>query len=192
MNNKNGFVFIETIVTVVVLSASLLLLYSSYNASIHDEEERLYYDDIAYIYRTNYVRKFLEENSNVETLKQYSFSNSYVVTIGPGFDTMFTEEQNTKGYRSSLENIYENFNINQMLLVKSNYISDCFNESDICKASTENLSYNMKNYVKSLNELSYDYYLVVEYAEKLVDGKIQKCTLGIDTKCKSYYVNLGI
>lgn len=190
---KNGFVFIETIVTVVVLSASLLLLYSSYSNSIQNEKERLYYDDVAYIYRTNYIRRFLEENSNVEALKAYGFNGTYITTVGPGYDTMFTEEQTNNGYRLSLEHIYESFNINQMLLVKKEYISDCFESSTICDASIENLTYNMKNYVLSMNDISYDYYLVVEYAEKLDEnGLITKCSLGIDTKCKSYYVSLGI
>lgn len=191
---KNGFVFIETIVTVVVLSASLLLLYSSYSNSIQNEKERLYYDDVAYIYRTNFVRKFLEENSNVEALKEYGFNGTYITTIGPDYDTMFTDEQkNNNKYNKSLEDIYENFNINQMLLVKKEYVSDCFDKIEICDASVENLTYNMKSYVLSMNDITYDYYLVIEYAEKLDDsGNITKCTLGIDTKCKSYYVSLGI
>ena len=47
---KTGFAFIETIITIVILSASLLYLYNSYDAIISDEEMRLYYDDVAHIY----------------------------------------------------------------------------------------------------------------------------------------------
>ena len=48
MKKKNrGFIIIETIITVVVLSTSLLYLYSSYSSIINREETRLYYDDVA-------------------------------------------------------------------------------------------------------------------------------------------------
>ena len=73
---KKGFAFIETIITVVLLSTSLLYLYNSYSSIISGEETRLYYDDPAYIYKTNYVRKFLEENTDIENVKRYAFNIS--------------------------------------------------------------------------------------------------------------------
>ncbi|MEG0977451.1 MAG: hypothetical protein RSF02_02735, partial [Bacilli bacterium] len=63
--NKKGFIFIETVVTVVVLSTSLLLLYSSYSNTIYKEKDKIYYDDLSYIYRTNYIKNFLTQNSNI-------------------------------------------------------------------------------------------------------------------------------
>lgn len=58
MKNKKGFAFVETIITVVILSASLLYLYSTYNAIISDEKVRLYYDDPAFIYYTIMLENF--------------------------------------------------------------------------------------------------------------------------------------
>ena len=113
---KNGFTFIETIVTVVVLSTSLLYLYNSYSSIINDEEKRLYYDDVSYIYRTNYVRRFLEEYSNIESLK-LSFNNTYIVTIGYDFQGLFSD--NNMHMNESLAKIINNFNINQMLIIKN-------------------------------------------------------------------------
>lgn len=196
MKKKNrGFVFIETIITVVVLSTSLLYLYSSYSNIITREETRLYYDDPAYIYRTNYVRKFLEEYTNLEEIKNYAFNNSYIVTIGTGFDNMFTQEQLASNMTSSMENMVGNFNINQMLLVDAYYLSDCVGDSSDttkCQVSTNNLSYSLNNYIRTLNETDYNYYLVVEYAEHQQDGKTTKCIPGTDTGCDIYYVSLGI
>ena len=40
------------------------------NTIISDEKVRLYYDDPAYIYYTNYIRKFLEEYSDIENIKK--------------------------------------------------------------------------------------------------------------------------
>ena len=52
----------------------------------------------------------------------------------------------------------------------------------------------MRNYIRSLNDTSQDYFLIVEYSEKIDDqtGKIRSCVLGRDTYCHSYYASLGI
>jgi hypothetical protein len=84
-----------------------------------------------------------------------------------------------------------------MLIISQNLISECNgsdNDSDICKRTYDNLSYNMRNYIRSLNDTSQDYFLIVEYSEKIDDqtGKIRSCVLGRDTYCHSYYASLGI
>ncbi len=190
---KNGFVFIETIIVVVFLSASLLLLYNSYSSSILKEKDRLYYDDIAYIYRTNFLRKYLETNSNIEYVKKFAFTTSYVITVGTGFETMFTPEQKALNKHLSLEHIINNFHIHQMILLKSDYITKCWESTAMCESSKTSISYNMASYLKTLNEANYEYYLVIEYTEKLNDdGRFIKCTPGVDTQCRTYYVSLGI
>ena len=50
--NKKGFVFMETIITIVILSSSLLLIYSSFKNLIVKQKSRIYYDDVVYTYRT--------------------------------------------------------------------------------------------------------------------------------------------
>ncbi|HIS12512.1 MAG TPA: hypothetical protein IAB40_05315 [Candidatus Onthocola stercoravium] len=194
--NKKGFVIIETIVTVVVLTTSLLYLYNSYSTIINREEARLNYDDLSYVYRTNYIRNFLENNTNINDIKRYSFSDSYTVTIGPSFNSMFTAEQRAQNMQLSLENIFTNFNVNQMILLDSQILEDCDigydGDSLKCKNSIENLSYNMQNYIRSLNDTSYDYYLVIEYSQNSESGRITKCIPGIGANCNSYYASLGI
>ena len=87
MKKKNGFAFIETIVTIVILSAALIYLYSSYSAIITEEERRVYYDDTAFIYYTNYVRKFLEEYADLNTIENgvfiilYNFVSFFMLPI---------------------------------------------------------------------------------------------------------------
>lgn len=186
---KNGFVFIETIIVVVFLSASLLMLYNSFTSSILKEKDRLYYDDTAYIYRTNFIRKYLENNSNIEYVKNYSFTNSYIITIGTGFDTLF----NTKEEKDGLTVIVNNFHVHQMILLKSDYILNCPGSDIICENSKSNISYNMSSYIKTLNQTDYEYYLVIEYAEKLDNNKkFVQCTPGVDIYCNTFYASLGI
>ena len=193
MKNK-GFIFIETIITVVVLSTSLLYLYSSYNNVIHNEEDRLYYDDIAYIYKTNYIREFLVSNTNIELVKSKAFENTYVIMIGSSFEGLFDDSQTANGMKTSFENIIGGFNVNQIYFVDSDYIDECSgNEtSGKCKVAITDLSYNMNQYLKSLNESESDFYLVVEYAEKVENGLIKKCNPGMETGCKSNFASLEI
>lgn len=190
---KNGFVFIETIVTVVVLSASLLIIYNSYSTSLHNEKERLYYDDVAYIYRANDIRTFLQECSNLYKVKRLSFDDRHIITIGSGFDIMFTAEQKEAGYANTLDYIYENYKINQILIVKKEYMEECYEKTDICQNSEVGLSTSALKYIRSINETDSNFYLVVEFAEKVDDlGKLTKCVIDVDTKCNSYYVSLSI
>lgn len=58
MNNK-GFVFLETIIVTVVLTTTLIFLYSNFNKTVNNEKRRLYYDDIAYMYKTLFIRQAL-------------------------------------------------------------------------------------------------------------------------------------
>lgn len=192
--NKQGFAIIETIITVVVLSTSLLYLYGTYSSIINREETRLYYDDTAYIYRTNYIREFLENNTNIENIKSYAFENSYIITIGPEFDGMFNSEQIANNMKATMENIFTNFSVIQMLIMDSDMLSNCNTSGDDakCEASTSNLNYAINSYIQTLNDTTYNYYLIVEYSEYTVDGRLSRCVPGTDEGCNLYYVSLGI
>lgn len=56
---KNGFVFMETIIVVAVLSVTLILLYSSYSYIIKKTKERNNYDTTETIYKTHLVNDVL-------------------------------------------------------------------------------------------------------------------------------------
>ena len=58
MKNK-GFVFVETIVVIVILSLGLVMVYQSFVNVLSNNKRRASYNDIAYIYRTYYIEDFL-------------------------------------------------------------------------------------------------------------------------------------
>lgn len=62
--NKKGFVFIETILTIVVLTTTLVILYTNYSRAVISERRRLYYDDISYVYKTAVIRDILDKTIN--------------------------------------------------------------------------------------------------------------------------------
>lgn len=61
MKKKNGFVFVETMVTVVILASALLIIYSLFNNILVREHRKSYFDDPIYVYRTNYLTLIFEE-----------------------------------------------------------------------------------------------------------------------------------
>lgn len=69
MNNKKGFVFMETILTIVVVTTTLVILYGSYSRSVLSEKRRLYYDDIAYVYKTIAIRDAFNKSVNQSKFK---------------------------------------------------------------------------------------------------------------------------
>ena len=75
MNSKKGFVFIETILTIVVLTTTLVILYGTYSRSIVSEKRRLYYDDIAYIYKTMAIRDIFNKSVNISKF-QFALDNA--------------------------------------------------------------------------------------------------------------------
>ncbi len=69
MKNK-GFVFVETIVVIVILSLGLVMVYQSFVNVLSNNKRRAAYNDIAYIYRTYYIEDFLT-NLNLEDYIDY-------------------------------------------------------------------------------------------------------------------------
>lgn len=99
--NKKGFVFLETIITVVVLTTTLVLLYASYSGSISAERKRLYYDDISYVYRSILLREILDET--IDQVKfdanlTASLKNKYVYAFGINSNVYYDNELITAAY----------------------------------------------------------------------------------------------
>ena len=62
--HKKGFAFIESIIAIVFLTSSLLLLYGTFKRVIQNNKNRINYDEISYIYRSEYVKYMLSSNQN--------------------------------------------------------------------------------------------------------------------------------
>ncbi len=60
MRKKNGFVFMETVVVVGVLSITLLMLFGSYSFLLRKSRERNTYDTTEMIYKTYYVKEIID------------------------------------------------------------------------------------------------------------------------------------
>ena len=187
---KSGFVFVETIIAIVVLTSSLLLLYTSFNKILQSEKTRVYYDDISYIYRSWYIKSKINELNIMPVLNDItSNQDKYFVTIGVEYQDLFNGYENEKTY---ISNILKDFEVNQMIIFKENKLDNlkkCTLECSLDKNCSEfencngiytNLSDEFINYLKTIYvDVSCTYILAVEY---------NTCTgTGGYDNCKKYY-----
>ncbi len=125
MKNKKGFIFIETIITVVFMSFSLLVLYQIFNTTMINERRRIYYDDVVYVYRTYYLKEFLNSTDIASGRILNSLTNDNYITPIP------TTREDVFNYNDDLKSFYEELfgvlKINKVSISKFNFndIKDC-------------------------------------------------------------------
>lgn len=155
---KNGFVFVETIVAVVVLSSALLLLYSSFTNILLSEKTRVYYDDVNYIYRSWYLKETLYNlNFNSIIRELTSNENRYFLTVGPEYQDLFNGYQQEK---DMFTNLYNEFEAKQMIILKENKLDNLkkCNQSCIQDHNCSDADYqNCNNLYMNLSETMIDY-----------------------------------
>ncbi|NMA50331.1 MAG: hypothetical protein GX951_00575 [Mollicutes bacterium] len=157
MKKRNGFIFIETIVTAAVLITSLMIIYNSYSKIIVKEKNRLYYDDINYIYKTENIRTVLKNTLDMEKFNNAlndSQTKQYIYLFNYGSDIF-------RDGSDMLEKIYETYNYTILLYIKISDLKNlkaCIagkNTSDKCENTKGALIHhtddNFMNYLKTLD-----------------------------------------
>ena len=86
MRKANGFIFMETIVVVSVLSVTLLSLFSSFSFILKKSRERETYDTTAYIYKTFLVSKELLQQASSQASDSDNFMTALKSYIAPDPD----------------------------------------------------------------------------------------------------------
>ena len=78
MSNR-GFIFVETVVVLVVLAASLIGLYSTFSSVINNIEKRKQYDNINDIYKVNIMKDLIiNEPSGTYTIINSNNCTNYM------------------------------------------------------------------------------------------------------------------
>lgn len=92
MKKKNGFVFMETILTVVILTTTLVVLYADFSSGVISEKRRLYYDDISAVYKTLAIRDAFDRSVNAAKFRvavANAQTNYYFYMFGPNSDIFY-------------------------------------------------------------------------------------------------------
>ncbi len=167
MEKKKGFVFIETLIVVAVLTASLLMLYSTYSALIRKEKTRIHYNDSAYLYRTYYLEKFFK-NFRLDMVSMgLNKDDTTKLSLFTGFQctsNIFINEEDNKGL---CENLMEELHVHNLYLTYNDLstLQNCKNPSGVCEALLQ-VNDTAAAYIKTIGgENLSGYRIIVEYAE---------------------------
>ena len=190
MERRKGFIFIETLVVVAVLTVSLLMTYSTYNTAVIKEKSRIRYNDSAYMYRTYYLTKFFR-NFRLDIVASNLNDNASrgEINILSGFNCQnksifVNEEENI----SLCEALFDTLHVNNIYLTYNDlgFLQNCTNSNGKCEVLIQ-VSEDAANYLKTIGGNGRSgYRIIVEYAENK-DGS--KCTT---ENCFYYYTTLGL
>ena len=74
---KRGFVLLETLIVISLVSIALVSLYGTFNSVITNNKKNVLYDDVANIYKVYYLKEYLDFNSLLDNqdIKIVSCSN---------------------------------------------------------------------------------------------------------------------
>lgn len=174
MNNK-GFVFLETIIVTVVLTTTLIFLYSNFSKTVNDEKRRLYYDDIAYMYKTLFIRQALIKHINKDVFDKAVINANNVKVNGDN------ELTNSLG-----ENYVFLFNS------ESKYCMNYDSVNKKCDPNDYKSLFMDNSYISKLHDI-YNFKMLM-YLNVSDIQNIKNCINGLDTKpdgtltdkCKNY------
>jgi hypothetical protein len=200
---KNGFVFVETIVSIIILTTALILLYSSFHRILQNEKTRVYYDDFNYIYRSWYIREELEEvglgsfvnDFNLEMENDTSRVKSGIKVIGQSnllkIDSVSTDDE-TKEKIGFVTNMMNDFDAVTNILLYTGKLSDiksCIPRSgDFSKFPTDTRCQEIAKLPLSQAFLLYIRSIYIEDGLQTTDilvSEYESCTS--NNVCRNYY-----
>lgn len=189
MKKKKGFVFVETLVVVAVLTASLLMLYSTFSASIRKEKTRIKYNDSVYLYRTYYLEKFFR-NFRLDMisagLNKEDDTKPYLLFTGFGCTSnIFIHEEENIGF---CENLLSDLHVRNLYLAYNDLsdLQNCTTATGKCESLLQG-NEDMGAYLKTIGgEGSSGYRIIAEYSEtkegEYCDGDA----------CEFYYATISL
>ena len=145
---KKGFVFIETIIVIVLLSVGIASMYSLMSNITTDIKTRKYFDNISDLYKTNIIRNNTNKNLTGSTYLEITKDNctSY---MSSNCNSLLTDLEVERGVINftNLDNI---INSDTTLPNSLNEYLKTINSYKTNKYIIVNYKYNNKNYYASL------------------------------------------
>lgn len=174
--NKKGFVLMETIVVIVVVSVALLTIFSSYNKILSKLRTENKYDTSEYIYMTKYIKDYLQDKVSVTDIC-IIFNGKCATLTSHELSQQLGDEQKEL---YNVEKIYLLTNLNKFDKEMTNG-----------KKNSSLFDAYMIDYIKKLDVRDKDKLLIVEYkrAVKDTDNKDVKDTQG-NTLYETYVASL--
>ena len=184
MKRKKGFIFIETLVVVAVLTAALLMTYSTYNSAVIKENTRIRYNDSVYMYRTFYLSQFFC-NFRLDIVASNLTGNTVLSGFNCQNSSIFVNEKDNQGL---CEQLFDNLHISNIYLTYNDlgFLQNCTSTTGKCEVLVQ-VREDAANYLKTIGgNGKTGYRILVEYSEHK-DGT--KCD---DDECVYYYTTLSL
>ncbi len=180
---KNGFIFIETIIAIIILMTSLLLLFNMYFKLYNKAKEQKREDNVSSLYKSFYMKRVMEDYiDNFDQFSNLVNDNKLITNIGvnsSNVDISYIEDYLINQNNLDINNIYL---IGDISKYKENCLTD-FNNSK-CNYIYLNLSGTRYiNKIESENPI-----LLFEF---LVDDQENICKSNADM-CHYEYVYLEL
>ncbi len=192
MKNNKGFVFIETIIVVAILITSLIYLYSTYVSLTNNENRRLFYDDVSYIYRAYYVKKYFSSQRIDRYVNSLSNANqtenvNFIISFGCGSDEVFDDFEKESGF---CELLSQEMHLSQVYVTYNDLssIQNCGNNTSGLCATYSRVNSHLAAYLQTLGgKGKTGFRMIVEFQE---DGMGHACQ-NLD-QCRYYYASLEL
>lgn len=159
MKRKNGFVFVETIVTTVVLLCALLYIYGTYSSMIKEERKRLYFDDISYVYKTQIIKEILEDSISHKFAEvvRGEIEKNYISVFNYGSD-IYKEESNGPKLIKAARELYDFGQIFYIDKGNISHLKECLRlkkDDNVCQETIKRIEgygdTNFYNYLEKLD-----------------------------------------
>lgn len=196
MKQKNGFVFIETIIVIAVLTTALVLLYSMFTSVLNQEKRRTTYEDVAYLYRTYYLSKFYNDVAKRSITYGIDEKNPMVsipLVSDASKDFIPEEEQ---GFYENLMN--SSFGITNVYLAGKDIdkLEKCDPDITSCDVLEDLAGSNWKSYLKTLYKNDTYQLITVFGIGENKNGSacfdVFNGNTSVDSTCKFYYSSISL
>lgn len=209
---KSGFVFVETVIVIVILTVGMIIIYSSFSSVLNSSKRRITYDDVVYIYRTYYIQDFISSLNMEEYVSRNINDDNKIVKFNcENNDYLFKIDSNSPSEGMPVsEEVKKSFcaNLNSYFDISAIYITK-YNVSDLkrCTTASGSISSNCSSSIKSsLNDLSVgtiyylrtltgtdddldSYRLIIVYNDRQieVDNNVTRIKVNNEYKCPDGY-----
>lgn len=124
MRKQNGFVFMETIVVVSVLSLTLLILFASYSFILRKSRERNTFDTTEMIYKTYHVKDVINSFNDIPSQRgivTYIQKNGSICTQMGSFNS-YVCDISSDSYNGNLIQIKKAFEVEKFYYLNPNEV----------------------------------------------------------------------
>lgn len=170
--NKKGFVLMETIVVILIVSVSLLTLFSSFNKILTKMKTQNRYDTPEYIYIVNYIKERMQRDTRSGEYKLYDENPSTHIKNYQVFNFADTSSS-LHDYLSNC-NTYYHFSCNERNMLRQIY--NVKNIYIVKGISSSSMNENLKKfppyvteYFKKLDVTENDEIIVVVFDRVALD-----------------------